>query len=197
MKYSMFGAAIGLGCLTLLAAAVDGPTTYPASVKKELYGDDLRGKKAPELVVEKWLTAAPDMKGKVVLIDFWATWCPPCRETIPELNEFQKMFGKDLVVIGIGDEKAETVTDFVKTTPMNYSSAIDAGRKMFAQVGVKGIPHVLIISTDGIVRWQGFPLSAEEKLTKEIIQKIIDADPGVARRRADDKAKEAATQPAK
>jgi cytochrome c biogenesis protein CcmG, thiol:disulfide interchange protein DsbE len=191
LAFPGIGALLGIA---LVSIAADRPSGYPAPVKKELYGNDLRGKKAPDLFVEQWLTTAPDTKGKVVLIDFWATWCGPCRETIPELNEIQKAFPQDLVVIGISDEKADTVKEFVKTTPMNYSSAIDASKKMSTAVGVTGIPHVIIISTDGIVRWQGFPLSAEEKLTKEIVQQIIQTDPGVAKRRAAEK--QAANQPA-
>jgi thiol-disulfide isomerase/thioredoxin len=119
-----------------------------------------------------------------VLIDFWATWCGPCRETIPGLNEFQKQFKDDLLVIGVSDEPAKIVTDFMQKTKMEYPSAIDPAKRMDKAINVKGIPHVLVISTDGIVRWQGFPLSAEEPLTDKILKQIIDADPGVAARRA-------------
>ena len=48
--------------------------------------------KAPALVVEKWLTDEPATQGKYVLIEFWATWCPPCRKSIPKLNEFHQKF---------------------------------------------------------------------------------------------------------
>ena len=92
------------------------------------------------------------------------------------------------MVIGISDETEAKVTDFGKTTPMHYSVAIDQRGTMKKEVGVVGIPHVLVISTDGVVRWQGFPLSDEEKLTADIVKQIIDADPGVAKRHA-------ATQP--
>jgi thiol-disulfide isomerase/thioredoxin len=112
--------------------------------------------------LEQWLTAEPDRQGKVVLIDFWATWCGPCRETIPELNEFQKEFKDDLLVIGVSDEQAKIVTDFMQNTKMEYPSAIDPAKRMDKATNVKGIPHVLVISTDAIVRWQGFPLRAEE-----------------------------------
>lgn len=67
---------------------------------------------------------------------------------------------------------------------MDYSVAIDPDKKMDLAINVKGIPHVLIISTDGIVRWQGFPFSSEEPLTADIVKQIIDADPGVAARHA-------------
>jgi len=168
----------------VLAGALAVGAEYPPAVKKELYADDFRGKPAPKLVVEKWLTREPDTKGKVVLIDFWATWCGPCRAAIPELAEFQKKFKDDLVVIGISDEDEATVTNFEKQIPIDYSVALDSKKTMDKQINVRGIPHVIIISTDGIVRWQGFPLSDEEHLTADIIQKVIDADPGVAARHA-------------
>ena len=169
-----------------LAIAADTPA-YPKKVEKELYAQDFRGKKAPDLIVEKWLADKPDTKGKVVLIDFWATWCPPCRKAIPELNGYQKTFKDDLVVIGISQEDAKTVQDFAKTTPMEYSLAIDTKATTGKKVGVTGIPHVLILSTDGIVRWQGFPFSKEEPLTADIVKQIIDADPGITVRHAAEK----------
>lgn len=160
---------------------------YPKTVAKELYADDTRGKKAPDFFVEKWLTAEPDRKGKVVLIDFWATWCRPCRKAIPELNAFQEKFKNDLVVIGVSDEAEAAVSQFKNTTAIKYSLALDATKKMSNSINVRGIPHVLIISTDGVVRWQGFPFSDEEPLTEAIVKQVIDADPGVAARRADEK----------
>ncbi|RYG33875.1 TlpA family protein disulfide reductase, partial [bacterium] len=88
----------------LLALALQTPAAKPAdypslTTKKELYAKvDLRGKAAPKLEAEKWLTGdAPDLKGKILILDFWATWCPPCRETIPELNAIAKKFAKDVV----------------------------------------------------------------------------------------------------
>jgi thiol-disulfide isomerase/thioredoxin len=164
--------------LIFLGAPTIAADQYPPVVtEKKLYaGNDIRGQKAPQLQVQRWLTgAAPDTANKVVLIDFWATWCPPCRELIPELNGYQKKFGKDLVVIGISDEDADTIKDFMKSHEMKYNVAVDPEARMKNRIGVSGIPHVIIISPDNVVRWQGFPGSSEDPLTEEKVAQVIKA----------------------
>ena len=150
---------------------------YPPIVKeKKLYAaKDFRGLKAPEFVVEKWLTEKPNVKDKIVIIDFWATWCGPCRGLIPKLNNWQEKFKDDVVIIGISDEPAEKVEKFKETTKMAYSEAIDPQKRMSKEIGVQGIPHVLIITPDGIVRWQGFPGSKEDPLDEDKIGQIVKA----------------------
>lgn len=149
---------------------------FPPIVQKQLFAqNDYRGKKAPKFEVEKWLSKEPSRDGKVVLVDFWATWCPPCRALIPELNELAAKFKDDLVVIGVSDEKADKVSTFMQNNKVEYPMAIDTSSKMKNALAVQGIPHVMIIDSTGIVRWQGFP-QGEEKLTDKIIKQIIDAD---------------------
>lgn len=167
-------ALIGLTTFTVAGQDADFPSYVTT---KQLYAkNDFRGKKAPDFFVQQWLNrTSVDTKGKVVLIDFWATWCGPCRKLIPELNEYNKKFGDKLVVIGISDEPADTVQKFMKDTPMDYAVAVDTSRQMSSAIGVQGIPHCIIMSPDGIVRWQGFPGSDEDKLTDKVIQQIITA----------------------
>ena len=140
--------------------------------EKKLWAKSILGQKAPEFVVEKWLTAEPDTKGKFVLIDFWATWCPPCRKAIPELNAFQKKFADKLVVIGVSDETEEAVKKL--TNPkIEYSSAIDPQARMKKTLEVSGIPHCIIIDPKGIVRWEGFPFLAGHELTEKTVEDLL------------------------
>jgi len=116
----------------------------------------IKGQAAPPLEVEKWLTGEPDTGGKFVLVDFWATWCGPCRQSIPHLNNLAKKFGDQLVVIGLSNEK-EADVNAMKTPKMNYTVAIDTQARMKRTLAVSGIPHALIIDPNGIVRFEGHP----------------------------------------
>ncbi|WPR70619.1 TlpA disulfide reductase family protein [Flavobacterium sp. NG2] len=143
------------------------------SQEKRLWAKSVIDQKAPKLSVEQWLSKKPNTKGKFVLIDFWATWCGPCKRAIPELNHFQKEFVNDLVVIGISDEPKELVEKM--TVPkMEYYSAIDTYKSMNDVLEVKGIPHCILIDPNGIVRWEGWPQQAGYELTSSVIKGIIE-----------------------
>ena len=140
--------------------------------QKKIWARSYLNQKAPELVVEKWLSKEPDRKGRFVLIDFWATWCGPCRKAIPELNALHKKFGDKLVVIGISDEPAAKVRA-MQDPKIEYFSAIDTQKRTKKAVGVTGIPHVIILDPQGIVRWEGFPLLEGHELTEKVVADIL------------------------
>lgn len=171
--------AISVSLMLLAGTSQAGqkPQYPPVVTAKTLYAKvDLRGKPAPTLEAEQWLTGkAPVTKGKVLVVDFWATWCGPCRDLIPEMNDWSKKYAKDVVFVGISAEKPDVVQKFMKETKMNYHIGIDTKSKMNKALGVAGIPHVMIVSPDGIVRWQGFPGSSEDPLTEKVLEQIIAA----------------------
>ncbi len=140
---------------------------------KKLWAKSFLGQKAPDFVVEKWLGEEPKREGKWVLIDFWATWCPPCREAIKHLNEFHQKFGDKLIVIGVSDEPEVKVSE-LKTPKLEYFSAIDTKAQMKNKLEVKGIPHVIIIDPKGIVRWEGFPLLDGHELTEKVLTDLLE-----------------------
>lgn len=140
---------------------------------KKLWAKSILNEKAPELVVEKWISKQPDTKGKFVLIDFWATWCGPCRAYIPSLNDIQKKYADKLVIIGVSDESAEKVEAF-NNPKINYFEAIDTQGAVKNQLEVKGIPHAILIDPKGIVRWEGFPLLKDNELTEEVLKGLLE-----------------------
>ena len=122
----------------------------------EIHARSFRNRPAPALVVEKWLTTKPDYAGKFLLIDFWATWCGPCRRSIPELNALHDKFKDRLVIVGLSDEPEDDVRKM--TSPkIDYFVAIDTSGKTRSDVGVRGIPHAMLMDPKGIVRFEGHP----------------------------------------
>ncbi len=143
-------------------------------------GRDLRGKRAPEMHVSRWLNGRPDAGGKVVVIDFWATWCPPCRTSIPHLNELADRFREDVVCIGLSDETPERFAKGLERYRLSmdgfrYYVALDPAGRMERAVKVRGIPHAIVMSSDWVVRWQGHPAA----LDASTLARIVEANRGV------------------
>ena len=147
---------------------------YEASqANKVIWAKHVLGLKGPDIEVEKWLTAEPATSGKFVLIDFWATWCPPCRRAIPVLNQISKEFADRLTVIGVSNETEAEVAKM--TDPViAYSVAIDPKERMERTLEVNGIPHAILIDPSGIVRWEGYPLSPGNELTLDVVRHVMD-----------------------
>ena len=139
---------------------------------KKIWADSFLGKRAPDLKAQAWLTPEPETKGKFVLIDFWATWCGPCRQMIPALNHLQEKFKSRLVVVGLGDETAEKIAAMRGTKPA-YALAFDPQNQTKRAVNVGGIPHVLLMDPEGIVRWEGFPLLEGHELTDGVVEQVL------------------------
>lgn len=130
---------------------------------------------APELQVEKWLSEIPDAKGKFMLWDFWATYCGPCLESMPLIAKIAETYKDELVTIGIAVQPAEVVQKISKEEGihLSYYNATDAQKKILKACKINGIPHVMIIDPNGIVRWEGNPAEEGRELTVEKVGEVI------------------------
>lgn len=142
---------------------------------------DIRGKRAPEFYVQEWLTKQPKVSGKVVIIDFWATWCGPCVSAIPHMSEIADEFKDDVAVIGISSESKNDCVKGIEAKGLRqrirYSIAVDPSNRMAGAIKITGIPHVIVLSSDWVVRWQGHPGAG---LTREVVKQIVDANKSAA-----------------
>jgi peroxiredoxin len=90
------------------------------------------------------------LSGKVVLVNFWATWCPPCRKEMPDLDEIYARFSKQgLVILALSDEEEATVRRFLAEHQFNYPILLDPGRRVHEQLRVRGIPQTLVYDRNG------------------------------------------------
>jgi len=139
-------------------------------VAPKLYARSLRGLGPPPFEVEQWLTPQPAAAGKFILVDFWATWCGPCRRSIPELNAFAKQYRDRLVVVGISNESATEVAKMTEPH-IDYALAIDTQARMMRALAISGIPHCILIDPHGVVRYEGMPGYLDNAKLKHFLDK--------------------------
>jgi thiol-disulfide isomerase/thioredoxin len=174
----------------------EGITAYPDAdsakwLRSALKQLDFIGQPAPAIAAENWINTEPltldALKGKVVIIDFWAPWCAPCRQVIPTLvRDYNELKDKGLVVIGFTKiygrysdeiqkkgavepaEEKTLIQGFVERNSLKYPIAIAASGDAFDKYGVSGIPTMVFIGRDGNI----YDIKVGSGNEREITEKI-------------------------
>ena len=159
----LFLAVCVFGCFTARCHAIadkDGPTLGgvppPLTVAKMLQGP-------PELSWEK-------LKGKVVVLEFWATWCGPCVQAMPHVNDLAEQFkDKPVVFISVTSENEEVVQQFLKAHPLKTWVGLDDYEVLNKAFHVQGIPHVIIVDATGHIAAISHPAAIKPEHLEEVL----------------------------
>ena len=136
---------------------------------------------------DKLMTPAPDfearmltggalrlsaLRGKVVLLDFWATWCGPCEETIPRLEALDGRYrAQGLEIVGVSvDDDAGEVPPFVRAHGMRYPVFVDEGKQVMGLYAVRAVPTTVLVDRKGRVRarWMGAGDDVDDEMERDI-----------------------------
>ena len=111
------------------------------------------------------------LAGKVVLVNFWATWCPPCRKEMPDLDSIYKRFSaKGLVILAISDEERAKVTPFIVDQKVSYPILLDPDRKVNTLFDVQGIPKTFIYDRSGHLAAESIDMRTEKQFLEMLSQ---------------------------
>ncbi len=129
------------------------------------------GSPAPEVTATTWINSTgfkiADHKDKIVIVEFWATWCPPCRQSIPHLKKMNETYkDRGVLLVSLTDEPAETINEFNKKAGMDWT--IGAGSSSTRDYGVTGIPSAFIV-VDGKIVWNDHPMRGLDEEIKKLV----------------------------
>jgi peroxiredoxin len=136
-------------------------TIYDAFSKKEDSAHSLgQGAKAPDFQLPDLYgetLALSDVKGKKVVLNFWATWCPPCRVEMPDMQELSENYPDELVILAVNQINSEargteTVKSFVQDFGLTFPILIDEGGEVASMYRVRSLPTSYLIDSEGIIR---------------------------------------------
>ena len=154
-----------------MQASLDAPQFKAAMAKLE--ADDQRRQEADftltDLQGKTW--SLRQLKGKVVLVNFWATWCPPCRKEMPDPNTlYQRFKDQGFVILAISDEEADKVKPFIAERNISYPVMLDPGRKVNELFQVEGIPKSFVYDREGKLVAQSIDMRTQKQFLEMLGQ---------------------------
>jgi cytochrome c biogenesis protein CcmG/thiol:disulfide interchange protein DsbE len=145
--------------LSLAAGCTRGEKQGPISQAPDFTLQDLSGRSV----------RLSDLRGKVVLVEFWATWCPPCRASVPVIEHLHKTFAeKGLVVLGISiDEQWDSVRTFAREKGISYA-VLRGNEEVSEQYMVRLVPTMFLVGKDGMIAKQYVGGEEEDTLATDV-----------------------------
>lgn len=166
-----------LAVVFMAAFFIIGPLSTGAIAKPET-GKPAPGFSLPDLFGTHSQVNVQSLSGKIILIDFWASWCPPCRKSLPELGRLKTRY-PDLKIIAVSiDEDKKKALDFLKKPDSNILFLHDVKRVVAEQFDLGGMPSAYLIDRKGILRnrFDGYGETDMLKIEKEI-KKLLEEKP--------------------
>ncbi len=173
--------AISIACVVLCARpAGAAPSPFLENSDDRFAITDMHGKPAPAWTLRDWKNSTPlnlaDLKGKIVVIDFWATWCPACLGKIPHNNHLRKKYeAQGVVFIGVcSPDGAARLGQVVKERGIEYPVAVDQSETTFKRYRANSFPDHYIIDRAGNLRWGDIVGEHIEKAVKILLAETKD-----------------------
>jgi uncharacterized protein (TIGR03435 family) len=150
----------------VMAVALATIITITANAQELHVGDNLPNMYVNNIINGTKTIQVDALKGKVVILDFWATWCSPCVAVLTKFEGLKKKFGDKLVVLAVSDESPERLKQFIANRPTTLIISSDTGNSLQPVFPHRTIPHTILIGIDGKIN----AITDAENITPEIIQ---------------------------
>jgi thiol-disulfide isomerase/thioredoxin len=179
MRNRYWTIALSLVLFPLAVVAEDAKDDFKRERKEgDTSKDALEGKSPPALQVESWLNTdgkaldLASLKGKVVVLDFWGTWCGPCRAAMPHLKELYAKHKEDgLVVIGVHTtNQGDEMPDYVKEESLPWPVAVDVEKKTVSAFHVDSYPDYYVIDRSGNLRVADLANSELDRVVETLLK---------------------------
>ena len=190
--YKKRGSTLTLSALLLVLVAlvvaiifwpveVSANKSYAPTAQQDIEATTLihAGDVAPDFTVEMLdgsKVTLSELRGKVVLVGFWATWCPPCRQELSHMQKdvIDRFAGKELVVLPISrGEKRQTVEEYIAKMGYTFPIGLDGDQSIYKKYATNYIPRCFVINSRGVVEYAG--VGYDEEIAKEVHDALVKA----------------------